>query len=248
MVLSQVEQGLHEGIAPSARRIYDLMLRVTQIPDPLVVVLSSRVLSTMLQSLAFARILPMPISEGLDETGQVQSMGVAGSLNNAVARWAPKTCAGYPQLRWNTANEEHVGVAMELMKAAVQHAREALARMKAAGTLADSKSSSRHELRRLQTLMSVVARALDGAASSIAMSPEAAAAPADQHFAICMPPPSRQVGTCTLMNDILELSLEIITGTDAGNVQALSVAMVELEVLFLSARTLDPRVEADVRL
>lgn len=228
--LSFVEQGLRSNVAPHARTIYDIMLRVTRIADPLVVMLSSRVLSTMFNSLAFCWILPTPRLEGVDETGEMQSMGIPGSLNSAVARWVPKACAGCAKLNWSTPSDAHVDIALELMQGCVQHAREALAAMKAAGTLADSKSSSRQELRRLQTLLSVVARILDGSACTIATSAVAATAPPQERFGICLPPPSPKIGKCTLMNDVLELSLEIIAGTDAGNVQALSVAMVELEV------------------
>eukprot|EP00892_Ulva_mutabilis_P003225 jgi/Ulvmu1/12903/UM098_0091.1 len=231
VVLSYVVQGLHGGIASRARNILELMLSVTRIPDALVVVLTSRVLSTTFNNLACLRPLPIPLYEGVDETGQVQSMGVAGSLNNAVARWAPKACAGCPKLHWSMPVEEHVELAMELMQACVQHARKALAAMQAAGTLADSKSSSRHELRRLQTLMSVVARAVDGKACSLATSADAAAASKGERFDICVPAPARQISECSLLREVLELSLEIIAGTDTGNVQALSVAMVELERL-----------------
>lgn len=230
-MLSFVEQGLRSNVAPHARTIHNLMLRVTRIADPLVVMLSSRVLSTMFNSLAFCWILPTPRLEGADEAGEMQSMGIPGSVNGAVARWVPKACAGCAKLHWSTPSDAHVDIALELMQGCVQHAREALAAMKVAGTLADSKSSSRQELRRLQTLLSVVARSLDGSACTVATSAVAAAAPPEERFDICLPPPSPKIGACTLMNDVLELSLEIIAGTDAGNVQALSVAMVELEVL-----------------
>ena len=230
-VLSFVEQGLRSNVAPHARKIFELTLRVTRVADPLVVVLASRVLSTMFNSLTFCWILPTPRAEGVDVDGETQSMGVAGSLNNAVARWVPKSCEGCAKLQWHTPTEEQVDLALELMGECVEHGREALAAMKAAGTLADSKSSSRQELRRLQTLLSVVARLLDGSACTVATTNGAAAAAAEERFDICIPTPSPRIAACTLMNDVLELSLEIIAGTDAGNVQALSVAMVELEVL-----------------
>lgn len=230
-MLAFIEQGLRSNVAQHARTVYDLVLRVSRISDPLAVILAARVLSTLLNSLAFCWILPTPKLEGPDVAGEMQSMGIPGSLNNAVAKWVPKTCEGCPRLQWSMPTDEHVDLALDLMGACVQHARQGVAAMKAAGTLADSKSSSRQELRRLQTLMAVVSRLLDGTACTVATSAVTFAASPEQRFDTCAPTPSSKLTACKLMNDVLELSLEIIAGTDPGNVSALSNAMVELEVL-----------------
>lgn len=153
MVLTHVMYGLKQLDRAKAQQIYELLLEVSRISKPAVISAASASMYRLFSMHCDHILNATPRLEGPDMDGNLQQMGIPGSLNSAVARWVPRTCKECPRLTWATPAEDGVDAALGMMQALVQHIREELRSMKEAGQLADAHVSARMRLRRLQVFL-----------------------------------------------------------------------------------------------
>jgi hypothetical protein len=230
MVLTHVLYGLKKLPPAKSQEIYELMLEASKIRKPYVISSASAALYRLFSMHCDHALDSTPRFEGLDRNGKLQSMGIPGSLNNAVARWVSKDARECPKLTWSAPQEDQVDFILKMMHSLVAHAREELSAMKQQGQLADAHISSRMRLRRLQVFLGAVALVLNPINQRFAVAEKGQVADAES-IDLCWEPSSEKLANCTLMDDVLQLSLEILEGTDAGNTTAISCAILELEVL-----------------
>lgn len=229
MVLTHVLYGLKKLSPAQAQEIYELMLDVARINKPFVISSVSAALYRLFSMHCDHALQSTPRSEGLDKAGKLQKMGIPGSLNNAVARWVPKSCQDCPILTWSIPSEDSVDLALSMMNQLVTHVREELMSMKEQGSLADAHISSRMRLRRLQVFLGAIALTLNPINQRFACADQGPCAETDS-IDLCWEPPHRKLVECSLIDDVLELSIEVLQGTDAGNTHTIGFAILELEV------------------
>ena len=205
------------------------MLEASQISKPVVISAASAALYRLFSMHCDHALDSTPRKEGPDKDGKMQSMGIPESLNNAVARWVSKDCRNCPKLTWSCPSEDEVDFALKMMKALIAHVREELVAMKEQGQLADAHISSRMRLRRLQVFLGAIALALNPIDQRFAIA-DKGAVPEAESIDICWEPPNKKTVECFLMDDVLQLSLEVLEGTDAGNTFSIAFAILELEV------------------
>lgn len=228
MVLTHVLYGLKQLPAAKAQEVYELMLEVSHISKPFVISAASAALYRLFSMHCDHSLDSTPRFEGPDKDGKMQTMGIPGSLNNAVARWVSKNCKDCPKLTWSSPTEDQVDFALKSMKALVAHVREELAAMREQGQLADAHISSRMRLRRLQVFLGAIALVLNPINQRFAIAEKGTVAEAAS-IDICWEPPNKKLVDCSLMDDVLQLSLEVLEGTDAGNTFTIAFAILELE-------------------
>jgi hypothetical protein len=228
MVLTHVLYGLKKLPPAKSQEIYELMLEVSKISKPFVISSASATLYRLFSMHCDHALDSTPRFEGLDRDGKLQKMGIPGSFNNAVARWVSKSAQECPKLTWSTPGEDEVDFILTMMNSLVAHARQELSSMKQQGQLADAHISSRMRLRRLQVFLGAVALALNPINQRFAYAEKGPVAEAES-IDLCWEPPSHKLANCTLMEDVLQISLEVLEGTDAGNTTTIGFAILELE-------------------
>lgn len=229
MVLTHVLYGLKKLPPAKSQEIYDLMLDVSHINKPFVISSASATLYRLFSMHCDHSLDSTPRFEGPDEAGNVRTMGIPGSLNNAVARWVSKSCQECPKLTWSSPSEDAVDFILGMMKSLVAHVRKELKSMKEQGQLSDAHIASRMRLRRLQVFLGAISLALNPINQRFACAEKGPVAEAES-IDICWVPPSKKLVECSLIDDVLQLSLEVLEGTDAGNTFTIAFAILELEV------------------
>lgn len=229
MVLTHVLYGLKELPPAKAQDVFELMREVSHISKPYIISSSSAVLYRLFSMHTDHSMDSTPRFEGPDKDGRIQKMGIPGSMNNAISRWVSKSCDGCPKLTWSSPTEAEVEFALKLMHSLIAHVREELASMKQQRKLADAHISSRMRLRRLQAFVGAVSLALNPINQRFGSAEKGPVAEAES-IDVCWEPPSQKLLECTLLDDVLQLSLEILEGTDAGNTYTIAFAMLEMEV------------------
>jgi hypothetical protein len=254
VLLSATLSGLRGYVAAHGEQLYSLAASVSQIADPMVIAAAVQGVFIMLPSLLsiprvnFTELYShSDVAEaesaahaaaGGDGEGQEPSLGLPGTVNNAVARWVAKDGAGARRLPWAVPTPSDVAAARALLERAMRDMRAEIDAMIADGSIADAGHTPRLRLRRALNFISCVQTCLGHITPRDAARDDAIDLRDELDFAVdsIAVAAMAQGGWegCTLAHDAIEAALLVAAHADAGNTWALGMSVHILQVRLLA--------------
>jgi hypothetical protein len=239
VLLLGVLHGLHETISDHTEAIYRLSFSASKVADPMVIASAACVYGMLPGHLLMdcPNLAALYERDGAARGAGEPSLGLPGTINNAVARWVPRNMQGCPPLPWYVSSAKNVALGRSVLERGMRELRDELAAMVADGSISDSAHTARLRLRRVQCFLHAIQTSMtpwgDGLPQSRAgpnaegLLGEANAESDSISVSICS-----QAGWegCTLMHDIMQAVMLVIERADSENTTALSLAIISLEV------------------